>query len=149
MHDVIFNPSRDQARDFLFESWRKYRDSAPLTPLESVATELIAKHPEYHAILEAREKYVERDYLPEQGETNPFLHLSMHIAIAEQVAIDQPAGIRASVQSLATQLGTMHDAEHEVMDCLAETLWQAQRLHTAPDTNTYLECLRQKLLTKK
>jgi hypothetical protein len=145
----MFNPSRDQARQFLFEAWQKRRDSVPLSPLEAMAADLIAKHPEYHAILESREQYAGRDYLPEQGETNPFLHLSMHIAIAEQVSIDQPAGIRNVVQQLAQHLGSLHDAEHEVMDCLAETIWQAQRGHTPPGMRIYLDCLEQKLRAKK
>ena len=145
----MFNPSRDQARQFLFEAWQKRRDSVPLSPLETMAADLIARHPEYHAILESREQYAGRDYLPEQGETNPFLHLSMHIAIAEQVSIDQPAGIRNAVQQLAQHLGSLHDAEHEVMDCLAETIWQAQRSQTPPDMRIYLDCLEQKLRAKK
>ena len=145
----MFNPSRDQARQFFFEAWQKRRDSMPLTPLEAVAADTIAKHPEYHAILESPGQYADREYLPEQGETNPFLHLSMHIAIAEQVSIDQPAGIRNAVQQLTQHLGSRHDAEHEVMDCLAETIWQAQRGHTAPDMRIYLDCLGQKLRAKK
>ena len=145
----MFNPSRDQARQFLFEAWQKRRDSAPLSPLEAMAADLIAKHPEYHTILESPGQYAGREYLPEQGETNPFLHLSMHIAIAEQVSIDQPAGIRNAMQRLTQHLGSRHDAEHEVMDCLAETLWQAQRGHTAPDMRVYLDCLEQKLQAKK
>jgi hypothetical protein len=145
----MFNPSRDQAREFFFEAWQKRRDSMPLTPLESVTADIIEKHPEYHTILESPEKNIGREYLPEQGETNPFLHLSMHIAISEQVSIDQPAGIRNAVQRLAQSLGSPHDAEHEVMDCLAETIWQAQRSHTAPDMRIYLDCLEQKLRAKK
>jgi hypothetical protein len=145
----MFNPSRDQARQFLFDAWRKRRESMPSSPLETMAADLIARHPEYHAVLESREQYAGRDYLPERGETNPFLHLSMHIAIAEQVSIDQPPGIRNAVQRLAGHLGSLHDAEHQVMDCLAETLWQAQRGNTAPDMHIYLDCLEQKLQAKK
>ena len=144
----MFTPSRDQARDFLFESWRKYRESAPLTPLEALTADLIVRHPEYHRVFDAREKTVERDYLPEQGETNPFLHLSMHMAIAEQVSINQPKGIRAGVQKLAEHFGSMHDAEHEVMDCLGEMLWQAQRTGSAPDGQAYLTCIETKLQSK-
>ena len=83
----MFNPSRDQARDFLFESWRKYRSHEMLTSLESITVALIAEHPEYHSLLETRDSYVDRDYAPEHGETNPFLHLSMHLAIREQVSM--------------------------------------------------------------
>jgi hypothetical protein len=86
----MFNPSREQVRDFFFESWRKHRESMPLTPLEAMAVDVIGIHPEYHRLLEKRDEYVDRDYLPEHGETNPFLHLSMHLSIREQVSIDQP-----------------------------------------------------------
>ena len=137
----MFNPSRDQARDFLFEAWRKYRAKEPLSALETIAVEAISQHPEYHALLENRDKYVERDYAPEQGETNPFLHLSMHLAIREQIAIDQPPGVRAAHQKLSQKLDSVLDAEHQMMDCLAEMIWQAQRNKSAPDASVYLACL--------
>ncbi len=141
----MFNPSRDEARNFLFGAWRKFRAGEPLSALEHAAVEVAGRHPEYHALLDAPDRYVDRDYRPEHGETNPFLHLSMHLAIGEQLSIDQPPGIRAAVQALAAALGSAHDAEHEVMDCLGETLWQAQRTASAPDTNVYLDCLRRKV----
>ena len=148
----MFNPSRDQARDFLFDAWRKFRATEPLTGMESMAVEVIALHPEYHAMLEDRERYLEkyrdRDYPPEFGETNPFLHLGMHIAIREQLSIDQPAGVRACHTSLSEKLSSVLDAEHEMMDCLAEMIWQAQRNRTAPDAEIYLACLRRKQVLK-
>jgi hypothetical protein len=140
----MFNPSRGEAREFLFELWAKHRASAPLTPLEVMALDVILLHPEYHALLGDRERYLERDWTPEGGETNPFLHLMMHLAIEEQVSIDQPPGIRAAVESLARRRDSSHDARHEVMDCLAEVIWNAQR-HGAPfDNAAYLDCLRRK-----
>ena len=141
---MIFNPSRDQSRDFLFELWRKHRENAPLTPLEAMALDVVLEHPEYHAVLSDRERYLERDWKPEGGETNPFLHLMMHVAIAEQVSIDQPPGIRAAVEALAHRRGSMHDARHEVMEALAETIWQAQRNNAGFDNETYLERIRQR-----
>ncbi|MBL8523509.1 MAG: DUF1841 family protein [Betaproteobacteria bacterium] len=144
----MFNPSRDEVRDFLFESWRKYRATEPLTAMESMAVEVIALHPEYHDMLADRERYLEnfrdRDYPPEFGETNPFLHLSMHIAIREQVSIDQPVGVRQYHLTLSTKHGDAMDAEHEMMDCLGEMIWQAQRNSTAPDPAIYLNCLKRK-----
>jgi hypothetical protein len=137
----MFNPTRDQARDFFFESWRKYRESAPLTALETIAVSVIAEHPEYHAILERRDQYVDRDYAPEDGAINPFLHLSMHLSIREQIAIDQPAGVRAEHTRLAQKFDSVMDAEHAMMDCLAEMIWQAQRYKTAPDPAIYFACL--------
>ncbi len=140
----MFNPSRDQAREFLFDLWGKHRAGASLTSLESRALAVILEHPEYHAILDDRERYLDRDWRPEGGETNPFLHLQMHLAIEEQLSIDQPPGIRSEIEALARKRDSMHDARHDVMDCLAEVLWQAQRNGTGFDNSRYLECLRRK-----
>ncbi len=143
----MFNPSRDQGRDFFFDAWRKYvsREAAPpLTALEAIAVELIAAHPEYHSLLENRDKYVARDYAPEAGETNPFLHLAMHMSIREQVSIDQPAGVRAQHVRLSEKFGSALEAEHAMMDCLGEMIWHAQRHHLAPDPAIYFACLTNK-----
>jgi hypothetical protein len=138
---MLFNPSRDEARSFLFESWRKRRSGALLTPLEDLAAQLIAKHPEYFAVLENPEQSQDRDYIPEQGETNPFLHLMMHLTIEEQISIDQPPGIRAHFVRLTQKLESEHDAQHRMMECLSEMIWQAQRDRTQPDAALYFDCL--------
>jgi hypothetical protein len=140
----MFNPSRDEARAFLFDLWAKHRAGAALTALESMALAVILEHPEYQAVLDDRERYLERDWRPEGGETNPFLHLQMHLAIEEQVSIDQPPGIRDAVLALARRHGSAHDARHDVMDCLAELIWNAQRHGAAFDNAAYLDCLRRK-----
>jgi hypothetical protein len=140
----MFAPSRDQARRFLFDVWQRYRGDQPLAGLEQTALEVILLHPEYQAILDAPERYLDRDYAPEAGELNPFLHLSLHLAVAEQLAIDQPAGIRAEYERIRHALRSEHDALHAVLECLGETLWQAQRLGGAPDERVYLECLRRR-----
>lgn len=137
----MFNPSRDQARQFLFDTWQKHRQQVPLTELERLALAHLLSHPEYHATLEAPDRFLQREYHPVAGETNPFLHLSMHIAISEQLSIDQPPGIRAAFQRLRERLGDDHAAAHRVMECLAEMLWHAQRDGTPPDTALYLNCL--------
>jgi hypothetical protein len=140
----MFNPTRDQSRIFLFDLWAKHRAGAALTPLESLALSILIEHPEYHAVMDDRERYLDRDWKPEGGETNPFLHVAMHLAIEEQLSIDQPPGIRAAVQALAAKHGSAHDARHEVMECLAEMVWQAQR-HGAPfDNAAYLGCITRK-----
>ena len=140
----MFNPSRAQAREFLFDLWQKHRAGAALTALESMALAVVLEHPEYHAYLDDREKYLERDWRLEGGETNPFLHLQMHLAIEEQLSIDQPPGIRAAVEALARKHDSMHDARHDVMDCLAEAIWNAQRNGAAFDNESYLDCLKRK-----
>jgi Domain of unknown function (DUF1841) len=140
----MFNPTRNQVRDFFFDSWRKYRANEALSAIETIAVELIAAHPEYRTILENRDQYVDRDYRPEAGDTNPFLHLSMHLSIREQVSIDQPPGVRAQHVRLSEKLGSPLDAEHEMMDCLGEMIWHAQRHLTAPDPAIYFSCLDKK-----
>lgn len=141
---ALFNPSRDEVRQFFFEAWRKYRATEPLTALEGAAVEVIGLHPEYHAVLDAPERYLAQEYFPEMGETNPFLHMSLHLSILEQLSIDQPPGIAAAYQALRARLNDAHAAQHELMECLAETVWRAQREHAPPDAQAYLECMRKK-----
>ncbi len=138
---MLFNPSRDEARNFLFESWRKRRAGELLTPLEDLAAQLITRHPEYHPVLENPECHQDQDYLPEHGAANPFLHLMMHLAIEEQISINQPAGIRAQFERLTRKFESEHDAQHRMMECLGEMIWQAQRNRTQPDAAIYSACL--------
>jgi hypothetical protein len=141
----MFNPSRDQARQIFFDTWQKYRQQETLTGLEQITLEVIMLHPEYHDMLEDVERYRDKDYLPEMGDTNPFLHMSMHIAIKEQLSIDQPVGICSRFERLQMHFGSEHDAAHQVMECLAEMIWQAQRRQSAPDAAIYFECLDRQL----
>ncbi len=140
----MFNPSRDEARRFLTDAWAKYRAHQPLTELETIAAGLIALHPEYHGTFEHPERYAERDYAPETGDINPFLHLSLHLAVAEQLAIDQPPGIRAEFERIRLARGDEHAALHAVLECLGEAIWQAQRQQSPPDAQGYLDCLRRR-----
>lgn len=137
----MFNPSRDEARRFLIDAWAKHGARQPLTALENIAVGLIAMHPEYHATFEHPDQHVERDYSPEAGDINPFLHLSLHLAVAEQLAIDQPPGIRAQFERLRASRGDEHAALHAVLECLGEVIWSAQRQRTPPDAVLYLGCL--------
>ena len=137
----MFYPSRDEARRFFFDTWDKYRRGEPLSGLERIALRVISLHPEYHTLLDQPARYRERDYLPESGEMNPFLHLSLHLAVEEQLAIDQPPGILPLFQRLVEKTGSEHEAKHLVLECLGETLWQAQRHGTPPDEKVYLGCL--------
>jgi hypothetical protein len=140
----MFNPTRDQVRQFFFDAWRKYRSREVLAGLDDIAAGIILLHPEYHPVLDAPERYQDRDYRPEAGDSNPFLHLSMHLAIEEQLSIDQPPGIKGEFARIAARHGDRHAACHEVMECLAETMWRAQRDSLAPDTQAYLECLKRR-----
>jgi len=140
----LFDPTREEVRAFFFALWAKSRAGAALTPLESMALASVLEHPEYHAVLDDPQASRGREWPPEGGETNPFLHLSLHLAIDEQVSIDQPPGIAAEVARLAARLGSAHAARHAVMDCLAEAIWQAQRHGAGFDNAAYLGCLRSK-----
>lgn len=132
---------RDTMRRYFLESWRKACSSEPLEPLEQRIAEVVREHPEYHALLEDADTALGREFLPEDGETNPFLHLSLHIAILEQVGTDRPPGIRALYQRLVGRSGDAHTTEHRIIDCLAHHLWEAQRTARTPDERAYLECV--------
>ena len=140
----MFNPTRDQVRQFFFEAWDKYRRGAALAGLDQVAVGVILLHPEYHTVLDDPERHMDRQYLPEAGETNPFLHMSLHLAIEEQLSIDQPPGIKSEFTRIATRLGDRHAACHQVLECLGEMMWRAQREGAAPDAAVYLECLKRR-----
>lgn len=141
---ALFNPTRDQVRQFFFESWAKYKAKQSLTELEAIALEVMQLHPEYHQVLDAPEKYLEQAYFPEMGETNPFLHMSLHLSILEQISINQPIGIKSAYQQLQQKMVDPHLAQHELMECLAETIWQAQRSQTPPDSEAYLTLIRER-----
>ena len=96
----------------------------------------------YHPVLMAEERHLERDYLPEVGETNPFLHMGMHIALKEQVSTDRPPGVRACYRALLHTLGDPHEAEHRMMECLGQVLWESQQQGGMPDESKYLECVK-------
>jgi hypothetical protein len=137
----MFNPTRDQARQFLFETWRKRRGGELLTPMEDLAAQLIEKHAEYHELLAAPENNKDKDFLPGGTEVNPFLHIMMHLSIEEQISIGQPHGIREQFVRLTQKYDSEHEAQHAIMDCLGEMIWQSQRNKTEPDAAIYLACL--------
>lgn len=137
----MFSPSRDQARSFFIDAWRKHAQRLPLSALEDAALGIELQHPEYHALLDDPQAMT-KEFSPEAGEGNPFLHLSLHLAIEEQLSIDQPAGIRAAFDALVARRGDRHDALHDVLECLAEAVWRSQRAAAPLDGAAYLECVR-------
>ena len=136
---MIFGQDRDELRGMYQTAWRKYRNEEALSPLEAQIAQVVEQHPEYH---DAVTGDLERDFTVEAGETNPFLHMGLHLGIREQVATDRPAGVADIFKGLAAQSADPHSAEHRMIDCLAETLWEAQRDQLAPDERAYLERLR-------
>lgn len=136
---------RDGLRRHYLEAWRKHRAGMPLEPLEHQLVAVIEQHPEYHPVLEADPQAAGRDYTPESGQANPFLHLGLHLAIREQVATNRPPGIATVHRDLAQRLGDVHEAEHRMLERLGEALWYSQRTGRPPDESAYLESLRRLL----
>jgi hypothetical protein len=137
--------TREELRRSYSEAWRKHRARAPLTPLESMLVEVIERHPEYQARIEDPQDALAFEPAAADPVENPFLHMGLHLAVREQIAIDRPPGIRELRHSLEARLGDLHDAEHALMEALAETLWEAQRNGTAPDEAHYVELARRRL----
>jgi hypothetical protein len=141
---ALFNPSRDEVREFFFGIWAKFKSSQALTDLEKIGLGVIHMHPEYHAILDAPEQFKHQEYFPEFGETNPFLHMSLHLSILEQIGINQPIGIASVYEQLRFKYQNEHDAQHDILECLGEVIWQAQHNNAALDANYYVQLLQQK-----
>ena len=137
---MIFGHDRNELRQMYFDAWRKSVSGALLSPLETQIAKVIEDHPEYQPLM--TEESLEASFTPEGGETNPFLHMGLHLAVREQVATDRPPGIAAAFNALLIRTGDMHEAEHRALECLAETLWEAQGANSTPDEAAYLERLR-------
>jgi len=140
----MFAPSQLEVRRFFCATYRKLKAGAPLIPMEALAADWISEHPEYHAELADEEAALAAVYSVEEGRTNPFLHLSMHLTITEQHAIDQPTGIRQAVDLLAAKRNSLHEAHHVAMDALGEMIWASQRSGLPPDGHAYLDSIRRK-----
>ena len=142
---MMFQPTRDEVRRFFCEAWRKHRAGLALAAQEKVAVACMLEHPEYHPLLDDPVEALERDFPVEAGQENPFLHLSLHLAIEEQLSIDQPKGIGIRLQLLQGRRASRHEALHDVMECLAEMLWRTQRGNVPSGMDelnaAYLECL--------
>lgn len=136
---MIFGQDRNELRKMYADAWEKHNAKTPLSPLEAQIAQIVAEHPEYHATVAGD---LQKDFSVEAAETNPFLHMGLHLGIREQVSTDRPAGIRTVFEQLAHRTGDAHEAEHRMIDCLAETLWEAQRNQQPPDELHYLESLR-------
>jgi|TARA_B110000211_G_C14078689_1_gene553429 hypothetical protein len=139
--EVNMFQSRDEIRQVYLTVWKKMQQQSLLEPMEAIIADVIKLHPEYHALLDKDEFAKEQDFTPEDGQTNPFLHMGMHIAIREQANADRPPGIQPAYQKLLKKKAH-HDAEHSMIECLGQALWQAQRDNTMPDDNAYLACVK-------
>jgi len=140
----MFQPSQADVRRFFCSAYAKQRSGLPLDAMETIAAQWITQHPEYDADLADEPAAQAAVYTVEEGRTNPFLHLSMHLSIHEQTAIDQPTGIRQAVELLAARRNSLHSAHHEVMECLGEMIWTSQRSGLPPDGQAYIESIRRR-----
>ena len=140
----MFQPSQHDVRRFFCTAHAKRRAGAPMDAMETLAAGWIDEHPEYHADLADLDAALAASYTVDDGRTNPFLHLAMHLSISEQCSIDQPRGIRQAVELLAARRDTLHAAHHEVMDCLGEMLWASQRSGQPPDGQAYIDAVRRR-----
>jgi hypothetical protein len=133
---------RESLRRAWQEAWRKHVAGLPLEPLEAQLADVILLHPEYHDILDQGAGSLERDWTPEGGQSNPYLHMGLHLAVRDSVGTDRPSGVRAVFNGLRASLGSAHEAEHVLLECLGEVLWEAQRTGVAADENAFLEKCR-------
>jgi hypothetical protein len=139
---VIFDGmSRDQLREMYRTAWRKFKGQHTLSPLDKQIVAVISEHPEYRVIIESAASDL-ANYSPRSGQLNPWLHMGLHLAIREQVATNRPAGITEVHARLCKQSGDPHEAEHRMLETLAEAMWDAQRSGKPPDENVYLDRLR-------
>lgn len=144
----MFNPSQDDVRRFFCGVHAKAQAGSPMDALETLASQWLAEHPEYHADLADAEAAVKASYDGADGRSNPFLHLSMHLSISEQCSIDQPRGIRQAVELLAARRDSLHDAHHDAMECLGQMLWESQRAGRPPDGQAYIDCVQRRATTR-
>jgi len=140
----VFQPSQNDVRRFFCAAYTRSRAGLPLDPMQALAARWVDEHPEYHADLADEAAALAAVYTVEEGRTNPFLHLSMHLTIEEQLAIDQPHGIRQAVELLAARRHSLHAAHHEVMECLGDMIWASQKNGRPPDGQAYLENVRRR-----
>ena len=138
----MFNPSQEDVRRCFCAVYAKSQNAQPMDAIETLAGQWIAEHPQYHADLGDEEAAISRVYAEGSGQTNPFLHLSMHLSISEQCSIDQPRGIRQAVELLTHKRQSLHAAHHEAMDCLGTMLWESQRAGRPPDGQAYIDCVQ-------
>jgi hypothetical protein len=138
----MFTPSQADVRRFFCSVYARSLSGQPLEALETIASQWLAEHPEYHAEFADAEGALAKTYATEEGQTNPFLHLSMHLSISEQCSIDQPRGIRQAVELLTARRDSLHDAHHEAMECLGQMVWESQRAGRPPDGDAYIACVQ-------
>ncbi len=140
----MFNPSQADVRRFFCAVYAKAQAKQALDAIETIASLWLDEHPEYHAELTDVDAALRAMGQVQEGKSNPFLHLSMHLSITEQCSIDQPRGIRQAVELLTHRLDGLHEAHHAVMECLGQMIWESQRAGLAPDGNAYVAAVQRR-----
>ncbi len=140
----MFEPSQADVRRFFCTVYAKWRDGQPMDALETLASQWVAEHPEYHADFSDVDAALARMYEVKDGKVNPFLHLSMHLSVSEQCSIDQPRGIRQAVELLTARRDSLHTAHHETMDALGQMIWESQRSGRPPDGQAYIDAVQRR-----
>ena len=141
---MLYGQDRNQMRQMFFDVWQRHKQGLPLPAMETIIAQVIEMHPEYHDFLDNPDSNTDKDFTPEMGQSNPFLHLGLHIAIKEQLNINQPPGIVDEYRRLSARVNDPHDVEHEIMECLAQSVWEAQRNQTMPDNSAYIDCIKKR-----
>lgn len=132
---------RQQLRQIFFNAWRHYQQNKPLNDVEQQAVDVILIHPEYHALLNQVESQLDKDFHAELGESNPFMHMSMHIAVRDQIKTNLPEGIKDIFQQLLVKYhADAHQAEHHIMEVFGQVMWQVLQGHEF-DPQQYLASL--------
>ena len=137
----MFGQNRQQLRQYYHDIWQKRQSNQSLLPLETIICKVIEQHPEYHVIFDTTNS-LEQEYFVENGQSNPYLHMGLHISLHEQISTDRPAGIRTFYSQLQAKYSNAHETEHQMMECLTESLWLAQKNHQPPSEENYLAALK-------
>ncbi|MFV1983801.1 MAG: DUF1841 family protein [Thiohalomonadales bacterium] len=138
----MFTQDRSQLRKIFFNAWNNFQKNLALTPMDEIIVKIIKLHPEYHDMLGHENDFIDKDYLPENGESNPFLHMAMHISIHEQLSTKRPVQIIQLYQQLLNKYNDQHIVEHHMMECLGQMIWNAQHNNELPDESLYIDCLQ-------
>jgi hypothetical protein len=144
---MLYQPTQADVRRFFCSVYAKAIDNVALEAIETIASLWIDEHPEYHADLENEDAALlnlSQIVNTDDGKTNPFLHLSMHLTLSEQCSIDQPRGIRQAIELLTARLDSLHDAHHIAMECLGQMIWDAQQNKQALDGQAYVEAVQRR-----
>jgi len=137
----MFSQDRSQLRKMFFDAWKKHQENSEISAMEAIIANIIKIHPEYHQLLTDENSNIDKDYSPDDGETNPFLHMAMHISIQEQLSTHRPHQINDLYQQLLNKFQDPHTVEHHMMECLGQMIWQAQRDNQLPDESLYIDCI--------